>query len=437
MDLTLLVENNPQIDGFYRLNLLTWLGLETVVVPDALEAKKLLDTDEGSAIQLIIARAQIGKEEPALAVIEHLQSSGKKIPVIVIGPGKEVPGSFAHMTNSLQLKQMIQGAAKALGITAEAMARKPVPDFFPIPIKFFHHLKRPVCPVYGPDKTLLLEKQKDFSPDVIRNLEAKGEKALFVHKLERLDFINNLTAELMATLKDVDLSQDEQISAADSTMVLAAQKLLSIGISDETVKLATKSMEAMKKNVKTNPKLSKLLDRLLANKASYLFTHTQILSYIGLHIVKNIDWGNPEQEEKILFISFFHDIALEKDEQGKIKSQLELRKSQLPELEKSLVEKHAQMAAELVQKFPHAPMGADQIIRQHHGNLNGIGFSEHFGNNVSPMSVVFIVAEEFARIVLANAGKDMNRTHMIRELKDTFPTSRFQKVIELLNTITF
>jgi response regulator RpfG family c-di-GMP phosphodiesterase len=196
-------------------------------------------------------------------------------------------------------------------------------------------------------------------------------------------------------------------------------------------------MDSMKKNVKTNPNLSKLLDRLLANKASYLFTHTQLLSYIGLHIVKNIDWGNPEQEEKICFIAFFHDIALEKDEQSKIKSTLDLKKSELSEIDKSLVERHAQIAAELVSKFPHAPMGSDQIIRQHHGVLNGVGFSEHFGNNVSPMSIVFIVAEEFTRIVLKYADSELNRTQMIRELKESFPTSRFQKVIDLLNTITF
>jgi HD-GYP domain-containing protein (c-di-GMP phosphodiesterase class II) len=196
-------------------------------------------------------------------------------------------------------------------------------------------------------------------------------------------------------------------------------------------------METMKRNSRINTNLSKLLDRLLANKTSYLFTHTQILSYIGLHIIKNIDWGNPEQEEKICFIAFFHDIALEKDEHGRIKSTIELKKSNFNKIDKSLIEKHAQIAAELVSKFPHAPMGADQLIRQHHGSLNGVGFSEHFGNNVSPMSIVFIVAEEFTRIVLKHADSEMNRTEMIRELKEVFPTSRFQKVIELLNTITF
>lgn len=437
MNLTLLVENNPQIEGFYRLNLFTWLALETVVATDSASAMKMLGSGEGAGINLIVARAQIHKEQTASEIVNFLKSKNLNIPVIVIGPGKEVPGSFTHMANSLQIKTMIQGAAKALGITAQTMMTKDVPDFFPIPLQFFGLLKRSVCHVYGQDKKLLFEKLKPVSAEEIDRLKSAGVKNLFVSKLDRLEFVNSVTAELMSLLQEDELSADEQLTAADSMLVLASKKLVSIGITEETVALANKSMEAIRKNAKTYPKLGKLLERLLSNKTSYLFTHTQVLSYVGLHIVKNIDWGNPEQEEKIMFIAFFHDIALEKDEHGRIKSQLELKKSDFSEMDRSLIEKHAQIAAELVSKFPHAPMGADQIIRQHHGTLNGVGFSEHFGNNVSPMSIVFIVAEEFTRIVLKYADQEPNRTHMIRELKDSFPTTRFQKVIELLNTITF
>ncbi len=418
---------------------MTWLGLESTIAPDATAAMSMLSAPD-SKINLIIARAQIGKEQSALEIVNFLKTKNLNIPVIVIGPGKEVPGSFAHMANSLQLKTMIQGSAKALEITAQSMSTMEVPDYYPIPLIFFSCLKRSVCPVYRKENNsffTIFEKMKDFSQGEVKALEGTETQNLYVGKMDRLDFVNNLTSEIMATLKDEDLSPDEQMTAADVTLALASKKLTSIGITEETVAIAKKSIETMKRNSRINTNLSKLLDRLFANKTSYLFTHTQILSYIGLHIIKNIDWGNPEQEEKICFIAFFHDIALEKDEHGRIKSTIELKKSNFNKIDKSLIEKHAQIAAELVSKFPHAPMGADQLIRQHHGSLNGVGFSVHFGNNVSPMSIVFIVAEEFTRIVLKHADSEMNRTEMIRELKEVFPTSRFQKVIELLNTITF
>lgn len=443
MSLTLLVENNPRIESFYMLNLSTWLGLDVIAKKKAEFAINLLESPEGKAIKLIIVRSSIEGEESAKLMIEHCQKKNLNIPIIRIGPGKDTGGAFAHVSNSLQLKILIQSAAKALNITAKDMSQKVVPDHFPIPIQYFKSIRRSVCPVYSQDIdnpkqfNLRIKKLEDFDETMINGMIQEGVTHLFVNKLDRLEFVNNVTSELMSMLEGGDMSVEEEITAVEKNMELITKKLMSIGVTEETVALAKKNMDGLKKNVKSHPKLAKLLERLLNNKASYLFKHTQLLSYVGLHIIRNIDWGNPEQEEKILFIAFFHDIALEKDEQAKIKSSLELKKAGFDTNEKMLVERHAQIAAELVSKFPHAPMGADQIIRQHHGTLNGLGFSEHFGNNVSPMSIVFIVAEEFTRIVLAREEGPFDRTEMLRELKEAFPTSRFQKVIDLLQTITF
>lgn len=442
MSLTLLVENNPMIESCYMLNLSTWLGLEIVPKKKAEFAIKLLETDTQD-IKLIIVRATIEKEESAKMMIEYVKKKGIKIPVVVIGPGKEIEGSFAHVPNSLQLKILIQGAAKALNITAKDMSAKVVPDYFPIPITYFKVIRRSVCPVYGQDiddakkYELRINRMSEFDEAFINNMIQEGMTHLYVDKMDRLEFVNNVTSELMSLLEATELSPEEGLSVQDKSMELLSKKLLTIGVNEETIKLARKNIDAMKKTVQKNPKLSKLLERLLNNKSSYLFKHTQILTYIGLHIIKNIDWGNAEQEEKMSFIAFFHDIVLETDEQAQIKTNLELKKANFAVPQRVLVEKHAQMAAEFVSKFPHAPMGADQLIRQHHGTLNGVGFSEHFGSNISPLAVVFIVAEEFTRLIMQREHGPFDREEMMKQLKEEFPTSRFQKVIELLQSVTF
>lgn len=442
LSLTLLVENNPMIESCYMLNLSTWLGLEIVPKKKAEFAIKLLETDTQD-IKLIIVRATIEKEESAKMMIEYVKKKGIKIPVVVIGPGKEIEGSFAHVPNSLQLKILIQGAARALNITAKDMSAKVVPDYFPIPITYFKVIRRSVCPVYSQDiddskkYNLRIDRMSEFDEAFINNMIQEGMTHLYVDKMDRLEFVNNVTSELMSHLEATELSPEEGLSVQDKSMELLSKKLLTIGVNEETIKLARKNIDTMKKTVQKNPKLAKLLERLLSNKSSYLFKHTQILTYIGLHIIKNIDWGNTEQEDKMSFIAFFHDIVLETDEQAQIKSNLELKKANFAVPQRVLVEKHAQMAAEFVSKFPHAPMGADQLIRQHHGTLNGVGFSEHFGNNISPMAVVFIVAEEFTRLIMKREHGPFDREEMLKELKEEFPTSRFQKVIELLQSVTF
>lgn len=442
MNLTLLVENNPPVESFYVLNLYTWLGLEIVPKKRAEFAITELD-DNASKIKLIIVRTRIGKEDTAQLIVNYLQSKNLQIPVIEIGPGNQTPGCFARVANSLEIKFLIQSAAKALNITAKEMSMRPVPDFFPIPIVYFRVLKRSICDVYSQDfeeplkYNVRLKKLTEFDEKSINLFIQEGCTHLFVKKLDRLDFVHNVTSELMSLLESSQLSVDESMTAGDKNLELLSRKLVTIGITEETIRLATKTMAMVRKTVKSNPKLSKLLERLLANKTSYLFTHTQVLTYIGLHIMKNMDWGNDEQAEKFCFVAFFHDIVLEKDEEGRIKSNLELKKSSLSPSQKDLIEKHAQIAAELVSKFPHAPMGADQIIRQHHGTMNGFGFSEHHGHNVSPISVVFIIAEEFTRILLKYKGNSLNLSEMIKELRDDFSSSRFKKIVDTLQSITF
>lgn len=442
MSLTLLVENNPRIESFYVLNLATWLGLEILAKKKAEFAIKHLET-KADEIKLIVVRSVIEKEQSARSIIEYVKEKDLKIPVIVIGPAQDLPPCFSHIPNSLQLKPLIQAAARALNITAKDMSNKIVPDFFPIPILYFNVIKRSVCPVFAQDIDdhnkyhLQVDKLVEFDEKLVKGMVEQGITHLYIDKLDRLDFVNNVTSELITLLENGDLSPDEEISASEKNMELLSKKLLTIGVNEETIKLAKKNIDDMRRNTKSNPKMAKLLERLLSNKTSYLFKHTQILTYICLHIIKHIDWGNAEQEDKISFIAFFHDIVLETDQQAMIKSNMELKKANFSAAERQLVERHAQLSAEFVSKYPHAPMGADQIIRQHHGMLNGIGFSEHYGNNVSPVAVVFIVAEEFTRIILNHENGPFDRTEMLRELKDQFPTSRFQKIIDILQKVTF
>jgi len=433
MAITLLVENNHRIERFYHLNLTTWLGLEVVTRDKAESAMRFLE-ESGDQVNLIIVRAHLDHESTAKILNEYLKKKGSTKPIIVIGPGKDHDVEV-HVANSLDLKLLIKTAATSLGITAKEMMEKPVPDYYPIATHYLSVLKHPVSNIFlkrNGKFDLVFKKNQPIDPSLLR-----GSDYVYVDKMDRLEFVANITSVLMSELAPSEISVDEQVTATDKSVELLSKQLLTVGVTPDTIDLAKKTMEQIKKNVKTVPNLSKLVDRLLSNQASYLFLHTQILTYVALHIVKNIDWGTPEQEEKISFICFFHDIALENDEQAKIKSNAELKLSNLAVDKKQLVEKHAQLAGEFASQFPKSPMGADQIIKQHHGQLNGLGFSEHFGANVSPISVVFIVAEEFTRIILKQVPGKFNRTEMLKELKTEFPTSRFNKVLELLKTITF
>ncbi len=433
MSLTLLVESNPRIIDIYLLNLSTYVGLDIMVVSTVNDALQVLDKQP---FKLIISRASMEQKNLAELIAEKLTQLQLTIPLFVIGHGVYPKLATGVLSGSLDLKGVVKGAAQALGITAQQMAQKKVDDYFPLHSRYIKMLNFPCSDLYEKSEDGQF-KMKTQSHKKLDHSTIEKDTFYYVQKLERLQMVNLISSELVSQLDDKDLNPDEIIQAGSSNLELLSKKLVSMGINEETIQLAKKSMASLAQNVKKNKELGKLLQRMLANQAGYLFRHTQVVTYIGHHIVKNIDWGTPEQEDKINFICFFHDIALETDVQAKIKNKEELRKSLLDTREKTLVEKHAQLAAELVHKYPHAPMGADQIIRQHHGMLNGIGFSDHFGANLSPMAIVFVIAEEFTRIIIEKEKGPYDVKEMVKHLKTTFPTNRFQKMIEIVEKITF
>lgn len=433
MALTLLVESNPKIIDIYKLNLTTYVGLDIMVASSVNDALQVLDKQP---FKLIISRATMDQKNLAELIAEKLTQLNLQIPLFVIGHGIYPKLVTGVLSGSLDLKGVVKGAAQALGITAQQMVLKKVEDYFPIHSRYFAALSFPSTNVYLRDAK---NNYKILSPSFkkLDHTTLPKDDYVYVEKLERLQAVNQITSEFISQLEDKDLNPDEVIQAGASNLELLSKKLMSIGINEETIQLAKKSMKSLSQNVKKNKELGKLLQRMLSNQAGYLFRHTQVVTYVSLHIIRNIDWGTPEQEDKIAFISFFHDIALENDVQAKIKNKEELRKSHLDTREKNLVDKHAQIAAELVHKYPHAPMGSDQIIRQHHGMLNGVGFSDHFGANLSPIAIVFVVAEEFTRIIIEREDGPYDVKEMVKHLRTTFPTNRFQKMIEIVERITF
>lgn len=433
MALTLLVENNPKMIEIYLINLATYVGLEVIIAKNRTEAEAIL---KERPLDLIICRAKIGPEEVAMALGETLTSQAISTPLFVIGHGLYPAIAHGTLPNGLDLRGVIKGAASALGITAQQMVQKKVDDDFPVPARYFEWIHHPICGVFSKDETGTLSLLCPALARLERSLW-KDRDFLYVAKLDRLKIVDQITAELVGRLEDKELNPDEKIQAGASNYGLLSQKLLDLGLNEETIALAQKNMVSLRRNVKAYPKLGLLLQRMLSNQAGYLYRHTQIVTYVSLHLVRNIDWGTPEQEDKIAFIAFFHDIALESDAQAKIHTKEELRTCGLPVREKTLVDKHAQVAAELVHRYPHAPMGADQIIRQHHGMLNGIGFSDHFGANLSPMAIIFVVAEEFTRILLKKENTPFTGQEVVRELRESFPTSRFQKIIDSLEQLSF
>ncbi len=426
----LLIEDNKQIADVYNLKLLTYVDLE---VANALDKNSALENLKKNQFELIICRAVMGPIKVAIEISDHLKSNKINIPMIVIGEGA-VPAPVAGVVaGSMELKFVIKSAAQALGISASDMAKKDVGEYFPIKSVFFTSVNFPEVDIYQKtnDGYVLVFKKNEKV-----NHESAKDDYLYVKKLDRLKMVNQISAEMMMKIDLDKLNPTEEIQVIEATIEMIQKKMLTIGFNEETIAQAEKSLKAITNTCKKNPKLGLLLSRLSNNKSSYHYKHIQITTYVALHLLKRLEWGkSTEQEEKMAFVCLFHDIALENDQQAAIDSAEELLKSGVNFRENEIILKHAQVAADLVAKYPNAPHGAEQIIKQHHGVLNGLGFSDQFAANIVPMAVVFIIAEGFTKIAMRQAAGPYNRDEMVAELKSKYQSLKVKKMVDLLETI--
>lgn len=443
MSQTLVIHNDKALIELLNLNLPIYVGTDVIFKHSFKESRVLIEHHPG--IHLIICAAAIGTERTAEEILKYNQSQNKNTPMIVLGDKtKVVESPQLAIIHEISLKPMLQAAAKFLKVTPKKMIEQVVPDFIPIAMTYCLNMTKSPCDLFilKDDQYQKIHSINDsVDAEEIQKLIKNKTDTVYVEAANRLKFVNHVTTSLVSRLNDPNMSQEEKLTATDEAMQMVQQSSQHDGPpSPSTVELTTAAINTCLEIAKNNPTVAGLIKKLMANKASYMYKHTQLITHISQHILSNIEWGSNEQKSKLAFVAFFHDICLTSDKLAKIHSDIAVGTSNLSMLDKDLVFKHAKVSAEIVQKFPVAPIGTDIIIMQHHGAVNGLGFAKTFTNSISPLAIVFIVAEEFTNMILQFPEDEKISSHkddIIDKLNQKFNRSKYQKIIETLETINF
>jgi HD-GYP domain-containing protein (c-di-GMP phosphodiesterase class II) len=92
---------------------------------------------------------------------------------------------------------------------------------------------------------------------------------------------------------------------------------------------------------------------------------------------------------------------------------------------------HAADASELLEGHPEASDYIRLVIKQSHGKIDGIGFADDPGEDLHPLSKVFIIADNFIKILL-NPQLPSNKTEILPLLEKRFTNESYQKIIRAL-----
>lgn len=443
----LVLSDNEIVNGIYAVNLEVYLGTNATVLDNLDSALKLLELNPN--FDIIVCLSLIDGVDCAIALRDYLKANNLDIPLIVIGRQSEIDESEAQvLPASYNIKSLIRTAAKILNITAKEMASRPVPDFFPVSTKIFFNLKTVDCDVYykvkktaGESEFLLIINGKTKVWPRIRKYIDEGVTTLYIPSTERLHFANMATEQVIEELESTDLTAEEKVEAIEKGIELvAAEYLETKEASDNVIRLSQACVSAMTTIVKEVPKLKKLLQALMANKSGYLYSHGIMATYVANHIVRRISWGGESHIEKLNFVLFFHDMFLVPiySKHPHLKYEEDLVFSiELNDEEKETVINHAKLAGEIVQKFPRCPLGADQLILQHHGTTSGMGFATKYKDDISPLAKVIIISEHFVEEMFRSpeGTSTVNKAAILAELKQRYGKSTYTKILESLETL--
>jgi HD-GYP domain-containing protein (c-di-GMP phosphodiesterase class II) len=439
MTKVLIVEENVKIESFMFLNLKVYLELVPMPKKDVEKAVETLK--ENPDISLIVARVHNQKEKSASIIAEYLEENNLKIPILGIGPFHDSSsGIFTDIIfTPVDVKALLKSSAKILNVTPGAMAKLDVGEYYVIPIKYILTIKDTPVDIFiknGEEYEEVLNGEEEaIDLKVIEGLLHKGVTDIYVRSTERLKLCNHLTDQIISTLPPQTLKVEDNAYKQIITIEELTNAVRSTGVSDMTIKQAEKGLKEVQAMGNRFPELGKLLKVLTSSGSSYRLQHVQIVTYLCMHVLKHTEWRKKHHEEKLAMACFFHDVLLPHDYMCTIKDDKELFMSDLKEEQKKIVKEHAHKAALVMEQNPKTPGEVATIIRQHHGQINGIGYSKSFNMNLTRLSCIFIVAEDYADKIIEAAGEKPNKIKIMNYLGRKYPTTRFRNILDMLDQI--
>lgn len=450
MSKTLIVSDNAILNQLYIVNLEAYLATEVVIVLSTTKALELLSL--GNLYDLILTVNIIDGQDSAILIHNLLVKKDLKIPLLVIGNPVSKIDNVVIVQSSYHLKSLLRACAQLLGVTAKDMASLDVPDYFSVNTNFLIRLTEAPCSIYLQVKNnneksifMIVLKKGKKSKKIIEKFMSEGVDTLFVNSFDRLIIVNQVSVilcDFIQNREQVGIPQDMAKLDAGFEFVVNEFAQVPAAVSD-IMNISNACINVMQSVVKDISSLGTLLNLFTSNQKGYLYSHSILTSYIAAHVLNTISWGGISHVEKINFVIFFHDIMLAPVYQNHPTLKYEedlIFSDELSDKEKEVVLNHARLAAEIIVTYKRTPIGADLLIKQHHGMTNGVGFANDFKEDISPLSKVIIISEAFIEIYMKGKDEDpkfeIDLEKTISQLCNKFKKNTYVKIIETLRSLS-
>jgi hypothetical protein len=442
----LIVESNPRAISLLSSALRAEFNADVHVEKHAVAGSAYIS--ENPLLDLVVVRninisPSNAEEQTAKAILNFIYDNELKCKVLVLGDFEAAGFEFAHIPNRFKVSDFTTTVRKTLGITLEDIKELKLGDYIPIEIQNFYVMNKAPCDTYiklsrstGDQYVKRIHAGDEFDKEGIKKYESQGVTELHIPKEQKSIFLEAQLKQYLVSITDVSKPEPVLVELRSDAFDINQTLIKNTGISEQMILMSQASVKAMVTSVAHNKKLGSLLKNILNNKGSFAYKHSYLVSVFASACMHKMEWSEHKQLvaniERMTFAAFFHDILLVEEKHIRIKNKVELYQAKLEGREKELVLEHANKIASLVHDMKFAPRGAEQIIREHHGSRNGIGYSEVYSSNLGAMSIMFIVIEDFVSSLLDFKENKLSIKEIVEALDDVYPLPSYKKIVKAI-----
>lgn len=307
--------------------------------------------------------------------------------------------------------------------TLDQMAADSNKEFTPIPLRLFQYISEAPLDIY-----LKMKKEGDlhmlkrfskgdrFEVADIQTLKEKNVKSLYIEKTERIPFFRYLDMRLAS----LAAKHPEEFLNSSDLENYAFHSLTKIGISKSSLEVAKQATIESTKKFEQDKKFQDALRNILKkNKLGLKQLNSKIVSLLCYFITKGSDLESSKVMSNLIMASYLQDIKLD-DDHASIRSTNELQSLLLSDQLNVLVDNHANLAAQEIEKYDNIPSDVVKIVKQHHGSPNGKGFHYNLPDHLFHQTLVFILAEEISFTILKAEREKLNFSEILEGVSQAY-----------------
>ena len=389
----------------------------------------------GKEFNLLITN--VGNVDGTLLEKLKLDYRNSNMQVIVLGVSQEAQGGFHYISNTDLILGMTREIAKIFGISAEDLSKIEAQKRYRIPRDLLYPGLESPCSIHAEISEgvtfQILDKAGVVDAALLGLLDANQCKYVQIPASFRVKFFKTICERFRGEMPKLVGTQEvyRQISGMQDYLL---ESFSDQPLNKQALTLSQEVMSATLETVKAAEDVNALLQSLFKDVEGFRYKHTCLTTYFCSLIIDNSEFGNDKQKEILGYAALFHDMFLRTEEEMKIQSNAQVKKL-ADEKSRQRVENHARICARYFESVNGIPMGVTNILKEHHGVSDGVGFDPK-SLAISPLSIVFAIAEHWAKSLLLLGSNHQGRSvhHSLEMTRNKFdhylPFRRVLKTID-------